>query len=181
MAHQILSKTTVYKAYAFSVENLHVKLPDERERDYNLVRHSDSVTIIPLDNDGNIWFVTQFRMGCERILLELPAGTIDEGETPLDCALREVREETGMAAGQMTHLGSIYLAPGYSSELNHVFMATELYPAPLEMDEDEFLNVERYPAGEALLLAQQARLQDSKSLAALYLAAEKLSTNPQSD
>ena len=71
MAHQILSKTTVYQAYAFSVENLHVKLPDERERDYNLVRHSDSVTIIPVDNDGNIWFVTQFRMGCERI----PAGT----------------------------------------------------------------------------------------------------------
>ncbi len=174
MAHQILSKTIVYNAYAFSVENLHVKLPDDREKDYNLVRHSDSVTIIPMDSDGNIWFVNQFRMGCERILLELPAGVMDAGETPLDAAMREVREETGMAAGQMIHLGSVYLAPGYSSELNHVFLATELYPAPLEMDEDEFLDVEKYPAGEALLLAQQARLQDSKSLAALYLAINKI-------
>ena len=174
MAHQILSKTTVYNAYAFSVENLHVKLPDDREKDYNLVRHSDSVTIIPMDSDGNIWFVNQFRMVCERILLDLPAGVMDAGQTPLDAAMREVREETGMAAGQMIHLGSVYLAPGYSSELNHVFLATELYPAPLEMDEDEFLDVEKYPAGEALLLAQQARLQDSKSLAALYLAINKI-------
>ena len=174
MAYQILSKTTVYNAHAFSVENLHVKLPDEREKDYNLVRHNDSVTIIPMDSDGNIWFVTQFRMGCERVLLELPAGVMDAGETPLDAALREVREETGMGAGQMDHLGSVYLAPGYSSEINHVFLATEIYPAPLEMDDDEFLSVEKYPADEALLLAQQARLQDSKSLAALYLAAGKL-------
>ncbi|MDK2979666.1 MAG: ADP-ribose pyrophosphatase [Chloroflexota bacterium] len=175
MDHQILSKTTVYQAHAFSVEDLRVKLPDERETTFNLVRHNDSVTILPLDSDGNIWFVTQYRMGCERILLELPAGVMNDGETALESAQREVREETGMAAGQMEHLGSVYLAPGYSSELNHIFLATEIYPSPLEMDDDEFLHVEKYPAEEALLLAQQARLQDSKSLAALYLASGKLS------
>jgi ADP-ribose pyrophosphatase len=170
MGHQILSRKTVFSAHAFSVEDLHVKLPDERERDYNLVHHVDSVTIVPLDEDGNIWFVTQFRMGSESELLELPAGTMDDGETPLECANREVREEIGMAAKEMQHLGSVYLAPGYSSELNHVFLATGLYAAPLEMDEDEFLNVVKYPLEEIPLLAQQARLQDSKSLAALYLA-----------
>lgn len=174
MVHQILSKTTVFNARAFSVENLHVKLPDQREKDYNLVRHNDSVTIIPLDEENNIWFVAQFRMGCEMTLLELPAGVMNTGETPLECALREVREETGMAAGEMVHLGSVYLAPGYSSELNHIFLATHIYPAPLEMDDDEFLKVEKIPAGQVPALAQQARLQDSKSLAALYLADGKL-------
>jgi ADP-ribose pyrophosphatase len=176
MTHQILSKTTVFNARAFSVENLHIKLPDDRERDYNLVRHNDSVTIIPLDHDHNIWFVTQFRMGSETILLELPAGVMNANENPMDCALREIREETGMAAGKMSQLGSVYLAPGYSSEINHIFLATEIYPSPLEMDDDEFLQVEKIPAAEIFELAMQGKLQDSKSLAAIYLAGDQLNS-----
>ena len=93
-----------------------------------------------------VWFVTQFRMGSENILLELPAGVMNKNETPMDCALREVREETGMAAGKMVPLGSVYLAPGYSNELNHIFLATELRHDPLDMDEDEFLQVQKIPA-----------------------------------
>jgi ADP-ribose pyrophosphatase len=108
---QILSKTTVFDAKAFTIEKLHVRLPDARERDYSLVRHNDSVTIIPLDAQNNVIFVSQFRMGCEIELLELPAGVMNPGETPLECAEREIREETGMAAGKMEHLGSAYLAP----------------------------------------------------------------------
>lgn len=176
MTHQILSKKTVYEGIAFNVESLQVRLPDERVRDYGLVRHCDSVTIIPIDDEGMVWFVTQFRMGSETILLELPAGVMDEGETPLDCALREVREETGMAAGKMEQLGSVYLAPGYSSELNHIFLATGLYHSPLDMDEDEFLQIEKIPLKEIQSLALNGKLQDSKSLAALYLAAGRLST-----
>lgn len=174
MSHHILSKATVYRAQAFSVENLRVRLPDQREGEYNLVRHNDSVTILPLDEGGNIWFVTQFRMGSESILLELPAGVMNSGEDPRECAMREVREEIGMAAGSLEALGAIYLAPGYSSEINHVFLATQLYPAPLAQDEDEFLGLEKVSASQALELAISGRLQDSKSLAALLLAANKL-------
>ncbi len=173
MNNQILAKTTIFDAKAFTVEKLHVKLPDERERDYSLVRHHDSVTIIPLDTEDNVIFVTQFRMGSESVLLELPAGTMDENETPLDCALREIREETGMAAGNMEHLGSFYLAPGYSSELNHVFLAVDLTYSPLEMDEDEFLNSRKIPLADIPRLTVSGQLQDSKSLAALYLADAK--------
>ena len=176
MSQQILSKTTVFDATAFTVEKLHVRLPDARERDYSLVHHYDSVTIIPLDADNSVIFVTQFRMGSESVLLELPAGTMDEGEKPLDCALREIREETGMAAGKMEHLGSIYLAPGYSSELNHIFLATDLTDSPLQMDDDEFLNSQKIPLADIPGLAAGGQLQDSKSLAALYLAIDKLST-----
>jgi len=174
MSHQILNKKTVYSGSAFKVESLHVRLPDNRESDYDLVRHLDSVTIIPVDQERNIWFVTQFRMGCEKILLELPAGVMSEHESPRECALREIREETGMAAGNLEQLGSIYLAPGYSSELNHIFLATDLYPSPLDMDKDEFLGLEKYSLEKIPALIQSGKLQDSKSLAAFQMAAHRM-------
>lgn len=170
MAHQILSHKTVYKAHAFEIEKLHVRLPDGRERDYDLVSHNDSVTIIPFNEDGNIWFVTQYRLGCECELLELPAGVIHDGEDPESCAAREVREETGLAAGKLTHIGSVYLAPGYSSEKNHIFLAEDLSESPLDMDDDEFLQAEKIPAEKAYEMAENGRIQDSKTLAALLLA-----------
>ncbi len=170
MQHDILSGKTVYSGHIFSVELLQVKLPDQRERDYDLVRHPDSVTILPLDRDGGVWFVTQFRVGSGSILLELPAGVLDEGEDPLTAASREIREEIGMAAGHLQLLGSYYLAPGYCSELNHVYLATDLVSSPLKMDEDEFLGVRKVHVDEIDTLVAGGGLQDSKSLAALFLA-----------
>ncbi|MDO9546213.1 MAG: NUDIX hydrolase, partial [Pelolinea sp.] len=115
MSHSIISRKTVFNGYAFGVEELKVTLPDGRKRNYDLVNHKDSVTIIPVDENEMIWFVKQFRMGSECSLLELPAGVLDEKESPEDCAAREVREEIGMSAGQLLMIGSIYLAPGYSN------------------------------------------------------------------
>lgn len=170
MTHQILSRDTVNKTHAFEIEKLHVQLPDGRLRDYDLVRHNDSVTIIPLDNEGNIWFVSQFRMGSEREMLELPAGVMHDNEQPELCAAREVREETGMAAGRLTFLGSAYLAPGYSSENNHIFLGENLSESPLERDDDEFIDIKKIPATDAYVMAERGEIQDSKSLAALLLA-----------
>lgn len=170
MAHHILSRETVYNAHAFNIEKLRVRLPDDREREYDLVSHNDSVTIIPFNEDGNIWFVSQYRMGCECEMLELPAGVMDDGEEPSLCAAREVREETGMASGKLTHLGSVYLAPGYSSENNHIFLAENLTESPLDMDDDEFLQAQKIPAEKAYEMAESGQIQDSKTLAALLLA-----------
>lgn len=170
MAHQILSRETVYKAHAFNIEKLHVQLPDGRERDYDLVSHNDSVTIIPIDGEGNIWFVSQFRMGCECEMLELPAGVMHDGEEPELCAAREVREETGFAAGKLSHLGSVYLAPGYSSENNHIFLAENLSESPLDMDDDEFLQSQKIPAKKVYEMAETGQIWDSKTLAALLFA-----------
>jgi ADP-ribose pyrophosphatase len=170
MTHQILSRDTVYKTHAFEIEKLHVRLPDGRMRDYDLVSHNDSVTILPLDDVGNIWFVSQFRMGSEREMLELPAGVMHDNEQPELCAAREVREETGMAAGRLTYLGAAYLAPGYSSEKNHIFLAENLSESPLEMDDDEFLHVRKMQILTAYEMAEYGEIQDSKSLAALLLA-----------
>jgi ADP-ribose pyrophosphatase len=172
MDHAILSRRTVFNGHAFNVEQLQVRLPDGREREYDLVDHKDSVTLLPLDGDGQVWFVSQFRMGCERQMLELPAGVMDAGETPEVCAARELREETGMAAATLRKLGSVYLAAGYSKEINHIFLATGLSAAPLAMDEDEFLQVLRIPLAEVRRMAAAGELDDSKTLAALLLAGD---------
>lgn len=168
--HQILSRETVFKGHAFDVEKLQVRLPDQRQRDYDLIDHNDSVTIVPIDENGFIWFVTQFRIGSENILLELPAGVIDDGEEPEACARREIREETGMSAGKLAHLGSVYLAPGYCSELNHIFLATDIQSSPLDSDEDEFLNIEKHHRDVIKALIRSGKLNDGKSVAALYMA-----------
>lgn len=170
MTFTIVQREKIYQGRAFGVERLHMRLPDGAVRPYDLVQHSGSVTIVPLDEHGNLLFVRQYRIGVGEELLELPAGVLNDNEDPRACAVREVREETGMAAGELRLLGDFYLAPGYSSERMYIYLATGLYPAPLEQDVDEFLQVQPIPASAALRLAQQGSLRDAKSLAALLLA-----------
>jgi len=167
--HSIISRKNVFNGHAFDVQELYVSLPDGRKRSYDLVDHRGSVTIIPIDKKGNIWFVEQFRMGSENYLIELPAGVIDGDESPKTCAAREVREEIGMAAGELVYIESIYLVPGYSNELNHIYLAKDLKPDPLQQDDDEFLLIKKYSNEELSKLIREGNLQDSKSLAALYL------------
>lgn len=173
MKHSIISKKNVFNGHAFNVQELFVSLPDGRKRNYDVVDHRNSVTIIPIDEKGDIWFVEQFRMGSENYLIELPAGVIDKNESPKACAARETREEIGMAAGQLIHIGSIYLVPGYSNELNHIYLAKDLVPDPLQQDNDEFLLVKKYSSEKLETLIREGKLQDSKSLAALYLYSHK--------
>ena len=169
MKHKITNRTRKFKGHAFNVEILDVNLPDGRQRQYDLVDHHNSVTIIPIDDDGNIYFVKQYRMGSESILLELPAGVMDERESPQICAAREIREEIGMAAGQLTRIGAVYLAPGYSNELNFIFLARELTEDPLQEDDDEFISIHAYSPGEIQRMIRSGEIKDSKTLAALYL------------
>ncbi len=108
--------------------------------------------------------------------MELPAGTLMENEAYEPCAAREMREETGMAAGKLEKLGEFFLVPGYSTELMAVFLATDLRPDPLPGDDDEFLELMRIPTAEALRMAEGGRIPDAKSLAALLMARSHLMT-----
>jgi ADP-ribose pyrophosphatase len=170
MPFTTLNRETHYQGHAFDVARIHVRLPDGRERDYDLVEHGDSVTILPLDENGNIYFVNQHRIGAEGELLELPAGVLNKDEDPLNCAKREIREEIGMAADHFQKLGGFFLAPGYTDEYMTVFLATGLYEAPLKPDDDEFIDVKSLPAASAYRLAIDGEFHDSKTLAALLLA-----------
>lgn len=145
-------------------------MPDNRVAEYDLLLHPGSVTIIPLDSEGKIHFVRQFRVGAETELLELPAGTLEHNEDPRDCALREIREETGMAAGEMLELGDLFLCPGYSTEHMHIYLATKLESSPLQGDEDEFLKPELISVSKVEEMIAANQINDGKTLAALMLA-----------
>ena len=174
MPFELLKSETLLKGRAFAIRRDLMKTPDGRETKFDIIEHGGSVVIVPLDADGNLLFVRQYRHAAGADLLELPAGTLDKGEPPEICAAREICEETGFAAGKLEKLGDFYLAPGYSTEFMTVFLATELTHNPLEADADEFLSLERIPVAEALNMAEQGKMPDAKSLAALLLARPRL-------
>ena len=170
MSFELLNSEIVYPGRAFTIRRDTLRLPDGHETRFDIVEHPGSVVILPIDDQGNLLFVRQYRHAAGLDLLELPAGTLDKGEAPNACASREVREETGMAAEKMEHLGGFYLAPGYATEYMHVYLATGLHSDPLEADADEFLTVEVIPLGQALEMASHGQIPDAKSLAAILLA-----------
>jgi len=162
------------KGRAFAIRRDLLKTPDGHETKFEIIEHGGSVVIVPIDENGKMLLVRQYRHATGGDLLELPAGTLDEDEKPEVCAAREIREETGMAAGVLTKLGEFYLAPGYSTEFMVVFLATDLSPNPLDADDDEFLSVESIPVAEAFERAERGEIPDAKSLAALFLAKPSL-------
>ena len=170
MPFELLHSKTLLQGRAFTIRRDTMKAPDGRETHFDIVEHGGSVVIIPIDSEGNLLFVRQYRHAAGMDLLELPAGTRDGNEPYEECAARESREETGMDAGTLKNIGSFYLAPGYSTEYMGVFLALDLKHNPLEADDDEFLSVEKIPVREAILSAERGEMPDAKSLAALLLA-----------
>ena len=164
---KIIDVSTIHVGRAFSVEKVNVALPDGKSKYYDRINHRDSATILPVDAENHIWFVRQYRMGSENFLLELPAGVLDDGEDPLTCAQREIREEIGKAAKSWEQIGAFYLAPGYCTEMNYVFLARELYSSPLSLDEDEFLSTERHSIDAVLEMMKKDSIKDCKTMAAL--------------
>ena len=174
MPFELLRTETLLKGRAFSIRRDTLKTPDERETKFDIIEHGGSVIIVPVDADDNLLFVRQYRHAAGMDLLELPAGTLEEGEDPAVCAAREMREETGFAADRIEKIGDFFLAPGYSTEFMHVYLARDLRHDPLAADADEFLSLEKIPLAEALQMAESGGMPDAKSLAALLLASSHL-------
>ncbi|MBI5877854.1 MAG: NUDIX hydrolase [Chloroflexi bacterium] len=172
--YDVLESRQLFRGRVFGLRQDRVRLPDGQTASLDIIEHGGAAVIVPVDEQGRIWFVRQYRHAAGEALLELPAGTLEPGEPPAACAAREVREEIGMAAGTIEPLGGSFLAPGYSSEFLHYFLARELTPDPAPHDADEFLEVVQLPAAEAYRLAAAGLIRDGKTLAGLLLAQSRL-------
>jgi ADP-ribose pyrophosphatase len=174
MSYTVLGSEESFRGRAFSVRVDTVRRPDGETMQVEVVDHPQAITLVPLDSEGNVWFVRQYRHSCGKMMLELPAGTLEPGETPEACAVRECREEIGMSPGRINRLGGFYLAPGYSSEYLHLYLVGALTPAPLEPDADEDLQIKKVPLTGLARLVESGMVEDAKSLAGLLLARKSL-------
>lgn len=174
MPFELIKSETLLQGRVFKIRRDFLRTPEGRETRLEIIEHGGSVVIVPIDQEGNVIFVRQYRHAAGGDILELPAGTREANEPHEECAARESREEIGMEAGKLEKVGDFYLAPGYSTEFMAVFIATELKENPLDPDEDEVLKVEKIPAGKVFDLAKTGKIQDAKSLAALLLAKPQL-------
>ena len=144
-----------------------VSLPNGLEAAREVIRHPGAVGIVALQ-DQHILMVRQYRYAVGQEILEVPAGKLDPQELPLDCAVRELREETGYR-GSMEHISTFYTTPGFTDEVMHLFLARDLVWDPLTPDDDEFIGVERISWDEAVQRAQQNKFNDAKTILGILL------------
>jgi len=173
MSKKARTSTVRFWSTAFQLRQDEVELKPGLITTLNIVAHPDAVTILPVDAEGNVWFIRQYRHPAKQTLLELPAGTLDGNEDPAVAAQRELQEEIGMRADTLEEIATFYLAPGYSTELMHVFLATGLTPSSLPQDEDEVIELAKVPAADVLAQVTSGELRDAKSLVAVLLAARR--------
>jgi ADP-ribose pyrophosphatase len=169
-----LSSQIAYRARVFDVQRDEVLMPNGHKTIYEIVVHNGAVAMVPIDKDGRIVFVRQYRHTAGKRILELPAGTLNKGEDPYDCAQRELREEIGMAAGRLTKITDFYLAPGYSTERMYVYLAEGLTPESLPHDDDEDLEIEKLSWEKAFAAMKTGEIEEAKTMLGLYLAKELL-------
>ena len=175
MQEPTISSQRVYEGRVLNLRVDTVELPDGQTTLREIVEHHGAVAMVAVDLDQSVLLVRQYRKALERMLLEIPAGTLEAGETPDECANRELQEETGYAARRTVRLGGFFSAPGFCTEYLHLYLSTDLYESPLGGDEDESIELVRMPLGQALGLIKTGEICDAKSIIGLLLAADHLS------
>lgn len=158
---------TLYKGRILTLKKKFVYLPNQEIAMREIVEHQGGVGVLAINDNNEILLIEQYRAALEKPLLEIPAGLLEEGENPKQCARRELREETGYDAKNFRFLGKYYPSPGFSNEVIHLFLATELFYNPLEMDKDEFLKVKLLPVNEAIDFIYDLDPVDAKTAIAI--------------
>lgn len=164
LAEHVVSEDVAWTGRIFNVDRLRVRMPDGREALRDVVRHPGAVAVVALTDDGRICLVRQYRTALGRVTVELPAGKLDPGEDPLDCAVRELAEETGVRAERMAFLTTIATSAGFADELIHIYMATGLRVTRSSPDDDEFINVDLVPLSELVDAVLDGRIEDAKTV-----------------
>jgi len=170
----VLRRDVVHRGRVFELGVESVRLPDGREVGLDVLRHPGAAAVLPLTDRGAILMIRQFRHAADGFLWEIPAGTLDPGESPVDCAHRELAEEARVRAGEMIPLGEILPVPGYSTERIHLFLARGLEAADGRLDADELIaEVRPVPVGEVVAWLRDGSLVDAKSSVAVARARER--------
>lgn len=170
LAESELKSEVVFRGKLLDVRRDLVRLPDGREATREYIRHPGAVVIVAVLPDGRLLFERQFRYPLRRVFIELPAGKIDADEDILECARRELREETGFEADEWRHLGVMHPCIGYSDERIEIFLARELEAVGHAWDEGEFLEILSLGVEEAEAAVHDGRITDGKTIAALFRA-----------
>ena len=171
LSEKTLTSRLVYDGGLLKVYYDTVELVNGRTSWREIIRHPGAVVMVPVDGEGNVYLERQFRYPYHRVVVEVPAGKLEWGEDPDDACKRELKEEIGAEAARWDRAGEMLPTPGYCDELQHVYLARGLSFGDTHPDEDEFLDVFRVPFEEALDMAADGRIQDCKTIAALYRAA----------
>lgn len=169
MAERLVQSRRIFDGRVISLRVDDVVLRSGRTATREIVEHRGAVAIVPLTAQGDVILVRQYRAATGGILLEIPAGTLEEGEVAQDALQRELAEEIGMRAGRVQHLASFYPSPGFLTEVVHVYLATDLTPHRLEAEEED-LEVLRLPLRQARAMVDRGEIRDAKSIIGLLLA-----------
>ena len=168
LTEELVSSSNLHVGRIFKLRRDVVRLPNGRLTERDVVEHLGAVAIIPILDD-RIVFVRQFRHAVGKVLCELPAGTLRRGESPGACAARELEEETGYVAGSLRKLFHCCLAPGYSSEIIHVYLATDLRKTKPTTDSDEFIELLTVSREEALRMVMSNEIEDAKTISGILM------------
>jgi ADP-ribose diphosphatase len=178
---EILSIEAVAKSRLFTIEALDLRFSNGELRTYERMKPSSrhAVMMVPISAQGDLLLVREYAAGTERYELGFPKGLIDPGETPEQAAVRELKEEIGFGANQLTYLKEVILAPSYFSSKMTLFIAQHLYPESLVGDEPEPLDVIRWPLAQADELLSHLDFSEARSITALMLTLRALKQNQE--
>ncbi|MEX1377558.1 MAG: NUDIX hydrolase [Eubacteriales bacterium] len=169
-----ISTETLFQGVIFRVERQTVELPNGKKAIRDIVVNPNASAVVAIDDDKNIIMVKQFRATEGKVMLEIPAGKLDAGEDTKECALRELREETGYIAKKIDFLFAPMVSPGFATEHIHIFMATQLELGETEPDEDEFVETLKVPIADVIEMIMNGEIEDSKTVSGVLAAARIL-------
>lgn len=169
LTEEKINSKTIYEGKVINLKVNEVKLENGATATREIVEHPGGVCVIGLDSENNALMVRQYRAPFEKPLLEAPAGKLDKGEEPIECGKREFLEETGHTAEKMTYLGEFYPSVGFLTEKIHIFLAEGLKREAQHLDEDEFLNVEKYPLEKLTEMVENNEIKDAKTVIAILM------------
>ncbi|SMB95256.1 ADP-ribose pyrophosphatase [Desulfonispora thiosulfatigenes DSM 11270] len=167
LTEKTVQEELIFKGKIITVKKLKVKLSNGKDAFREIVEHPGAVCILTLTNENKVILVKQYRKATEETLWEVPAGKLEKDEDPLDCAKRELQEETGYIAEHWEKIGDFYASPGYCNELIHIYFAKELSKGSMNLDEDEILESYNLSIDEVKEIMQKGQIRDIKTQVAL--------------